>query len=270
MSSDVAEELSEHRGDGRRDQGQLHRIPQGTPEELVAEQALTVERCIGRFGQIVPDPREQRQVVRAVAHAGLHLERFHDQEEQRHEHRDNDEDRQKDQHPPLRFAERDQVRARSLAADRGVGLARADQPLIDEDRTCGKQDHHDGKDVSDRLGARAVQEPFHLGRQHVIACRFAETRRNAVGADRLRYRHDRRRQDRRQHQRQRNALQDLDLVRALDLAHFLKLGVDGPQRAGYHDIGERVIVHRHDDDDRDRPVGKPFRHRNPHAGQKPE
>ena len=205
---DVAEELSEDRRDQGSDQGKFDRIAERSCELGVFEQAVLVEGRVRGALQLT-DPGVEGQVVGTVARAGNDLEGFHDQEEHRHDHGDDQEHGNDDQHRVFGAAQRDQVAAGALAADGRVGFARADQLLVHDDGAGCKQDHEKAHRVADALRA-VVDEVFHPGRKHVerraVRIVAAESCRHAVGPDRFADGHDRGRQDRREDQRQRDAL----------------------------------------------------------------
>ena len=101
----------------------------------------------------------------------------------------------------------------------------------------------------------------------VVADPVAQVGRHAVCTDGLADGHDDGGEDGGQDQRQRDVAQDLRLAGTLDLTHLLQLGVDGTQRAGHHDIGKRVVMHGHAQDNGDGAISQPVRDREAQAGQ---
>ncbi len=80
-----------------------------------------------------------------------------------------------------------------------------------------------------------------------------------VTAERLAERHDGGGKEGRHHQRQRDLEHDVLLACALDQRHFLQLRIDGPKRAGQHNVGEGIIMQGKHTDHGKGPVGDPVR-----------
>ena len=160
------------------------------------------------------------------------------------------------------FPQADQGGASALAADGGVGLAGADELLVDEHGDGGDDDHQD-RHGKRRLGVLGLAVHVQLAGQGVVLHRGAQVVDGAEGADGLGEGQDHRGEDGRQHQRQRDPAEDHGLAGALDLTHLLQLGVDGVQCRRHQQICIGVIVERQHDDDGDGAVGQPLRHVQP-------
>ncbi len=154
----------------------------------------------------------------------------------------------------------------ALAADGGVGLTDADDPLVGEDDQGRQADEHQAHGEAHALGA-AVDEGLHLGGQGEVADPGAQVGRHAVGTDGLAEGHDHGGEDAGQHQGQGNGFQNLHLIGAADLAHLLQLRVDGAQGGGDVYVGEGVVVQAHTKDDGHGAVGQPVGNGDAHAGQ---
>ena len=262
--ADVAQELAADSGEDGGDEGQADGIPEGAEEIGIPEDAHVVGVLINLT--FFADPVVKRQVIQTVAGAGGDLEGLHDQHEEGHHHGQEQEDHQEHHEGLLGLAQLHQRGAAALAADGGVGLPDAHDPLVGEDDEGGQQHQYDGHGIADSLGT-LVDEGTHLGSQSVVADAVTQVGGDAVCTDGFADGHNGGGQHRGQDQGQSDVPQDLRFAGALDLAHLLQLGVDGAERAGDHDVGECVIVHGHAQHDGDGAVSQPVGNGNAQTGQ---
>lgn len=178
--TDIAQELAADGGDDGADEGQADGVPEGTEELGIPEDAFVV----GVLGNLagLADPVVEGQVIQPVAGAGGDLEGFHNQHEEGHHHGQEEEYHQKCHQRLLGLAQRHQRGTAALAADGGIGLADAYDPLVGEDDDGSQQHQHDGHGVAHGLGA-LVDEVAHLGGQGIVADAVAQVGGHAVSTD---------------------------------------------------------------------------------------
>ena len=252
LGADITDDLTEDGAEYTVYKRQLEGIDQRIDKVSILEDTrLTFHYRCDR----IADPVVQRQVGQRVValpeHKGLE-----DQQCDRHDDAENKEQEQhgRDQH--LMLAQTDRGGTAALAADGGVGLARADQLLVDEYRDRSDADHDEchGKRGLGVLGLAVHVQLAGQGHEVDLGAQVVD---NAEGADRLGEGQDNGGKHSRQYQREGDLAENGRLAGALDLAHLLQLGVDGVQCCGNQQIRICVIMKRKHGDDRDRAVCQP-------------
>lgn len=245
LGADVTEHLTEDGAEHAVDKGQLQGVHQRHHKGFILEDAGD---ALHDVGITLADPVVQREVGQRIG-ALLQHAALQDQDDHRHDDADDEEDEQDDGHNGLPAAQTDGGGPSALAADGGVGLAGADEPLVDEHRQRSDADHQDGHGEG-RLRVLGLTVGIQLAGQRPEADGRTQIVDGAEGTDGLGEGQDHGGKHRGQHQRQGDLPQDQGLAGSLDLAHLLQLGVDGVQCCGHQQICICVIVERQHNDDR--------------------
>ena len=225
LGGDVAKQLAEDGAEHAVHESQAQGVEQGVDELVILEDA---RQPLHNLGIGFANPVVEGKVVQGVD-TFLEHEALHDQDDDWHDdaHCEEHEQRRSDNRPAY-LPKADQGGSAALAADGGVGLAGADQLLVDEHGDGGNNNHQDRHGKSG-LRIPGVDIHVQLAGQGVVLHRRTQIVDGSEGADGLGESQDHGRQDGRQHQRQSDLPQDHGLARALDLTHLLQLGVDGVQ-----------------------------------------